>query len=93
MAQILVISGHPNLKESHTLGVILEQLQTSFTDIEIRNLWGLLDQGYDVAAEQAALVKAEAIVLNTRSTGTPCQLLKLWLDEVFTHNFHDKGDN
>jgi len=38
MSNILVISGHPNLEQSHTNTVILEQLHSELDNVEIRRL-------------------------------------------------------
>ncbi len=64
MSQVLVISGHPNLDASNTNKVILNQLSDHFADIEVRQLDRLYpNYQIDVEAEQAALVKADVVVL------------------------------
>jgi len=89
MSRVVVISGHPNLEASWTNKVILEKLKTDVESIDIRRL----DQRYpdyqiDIEAEQAALVKADIIVLQFPYYwySVPA-LLKKWIDDVFAFNF------
>ncbi len=96
MSNILVISGHPNLEQSSTNTVILEQLHSELGNVEIRRLDSLYpDYQIDVAAEQQALIAADAVVLQFPFYwySTPA-LLKKWLDDVFAYNFAygAKGD-
>jgi len=89
MSQVVVISGHPNLEQSYTNSVILEQLNTDLSSVDIRRLDALYpDYQIDVAAEQKALLDAEVIVLQFPFYwySTPA-LLKKWLDDVFSYNF------
>lgn len=96
MSQVVVISGHPDLASSHTNTVILEELQNKVDNIEIRRLDTLYpDYQIDVEAEQAALLKADVIVLQFPFYwySVPA-LMKKWLDDVLSYNFAygSKGD-
>ena len=89
MADILVISGHPDLSQSHTNRLILDRLQQALPDLQIRALDRLYpDYRIDVASEQAALRAAKVIVLQFPLYwySVPA-LLKKWIDEVMTFNF------
>ena len=89
MSKVVVISGHPNLEQSYTNTVILEQLHSALDDVEIRRLDSLYpDYQIDVAAEQKALLDADVIVLQYPFYwySTPA-LLKKWIDDVFSYNF------
>lgn len=89
MSKVVVISGHPNLEQSYTNTVILEQLHSALDDVEIRRLDSLYpDYQIDVAAEQKALLAADVIVLQYPFYwySTPA-LLKKWIDDVFSYNF------
>ena len=89
MADILVISGHPDLSQSHTNRLILDRLQQALPDLQIRALDRLYpDYRIDVASEQAALRAAKVIVLQFPLYwySVPA-LLKKWIDDVFTFNF------
>ncbi|ALO42711.1 NAD(P)H-dependent oxidoreductase [Pseudoalteromonas phenolica] len=89
MSKVVVISGHPNLKESYTNTVILEQLETSVSNLTVRRLDALYpDYKIDVQAEQDAIIDADIIVLQFPFYwySIPA-LLKKWLDDVFSYNF------
>jgi len=89
MSKVVVISGHPNLEQSYTNTVILEQLHTALDDAEIRRLDSFYpDYQIDVEAEQKALLDADVIVLQFPFYwySTPA-LLKKWIDDVFSYNF------
>lgn len=89
MSKVLVISGHPDLQKSFTNTVILEELNSSLSDVEIRRLDALYpDFKIDVAAEQAALIKADVVVLQFPFYWYSVPgLLKQWIDDVFSYNF------
>lgn len=89
MDKVVVISGHPNLEESHTNRVILEALRNRIEDIDIRNLASLYpDYKFNVEAEQSALLAADTIVFEFPFYWYSVPgIMKLWLDEVFTFNF------
>lgn len=96
MSHVVVISGHPNLEQSHTNTVILDQLQQELESVEIRRLDRLYpDYQIDIEAEQQALIAADVIVLQFPFYwySVPA-LMKKWLDDVFAYNFAygAKGD-
>ncbi|WP_448622222.1 NAD(P)H-dependent oxidoreductase [Dickeya fangzhongdai] len=89
MQNILIISGHPNLKESVGNVVILDEVAQALPDVEIRCLDTLYpDYNIDVAAEQEALLKADVIVWQFPFSWYSLPgIMKLWLDRVFVHGF------
>ncbi|CAM3550600.1 NAD(P)H-dependent oxidoreductase [Parendozoicomonas haliclonae] len=89
MSHVVVISGHPDLEQSFTNTVILDQLASRLDSVDIRRLDTLYpDYKIDVAAEQAALIKADIIVLQYPFYWyTMPGLLKKWMDDVMTFNF------
>ena len=89
MKNILIISGHPDLNTSVANATILDEVKKALSEAEIRRLDSLYpDYKFDVAAEQAALLKADVIVLQFPfSWYSMPGLLKLWLDKVFQHGF------
>ncbi|WCE31835.1 NAD(P)H-dependent oxidoreductase [Vibrio sp. SCSIO 43137] len=89
MSKVVVISGHPNLEQSWTNKVILNQLENNVESIDTRRLDSLYpDYKIDIEAEQAALTKADIIVLQYPYYwySAPA-LLKKWIDDVFAFNF------
>ncbi|KGN77481.1 general stress protein [Porphyromonadaceae bacterium COT-184 OH4590] len=89
MKNILIISGHPNLAQSHANKAILEEVKHLLPSVEISRLDTLYpDFKIDVEAEQAKLAKADIIVwqfpVNWYSIPA---LMKKWLDDVFTFGF------
>lgn len=89
MNRVLVISGHPNLPQSNTNKLILQQLSKSFDNIEIRKLDELYrNYQIDIAQEQQSLVAADIVILQFPFYwySMPA-LLKKWLDDVFSYNF------
>ncbi|WP_406609456.1 NAD(P)H-dependent oxidoreductase [Agarivorans sp. JK6] len=89
MSKVVVISGHPNLEESWTNKTILKKLSTSIENLDVRRLDSLYpDYNIDVAAEQAALLDADIIILQYPYYwySVPA-LLKKWIDDVFSFNF------
>ena len=89
MKNVLIISGHPDLSTSVANATILDEVAKALPQAEIRRLDTLYpDYRFDVAAEQAALLKADVIVLQFPfSWYSMPGLMKLWLDEVFLHGF------
>ncbi|MBN2802962.1 MAG: NAD(P)H-dependent oxidoreductase [Deltaproteobacteria bacterium] len=89
MKNVLVISGHPNLKErSLTNKVIVDQLevQEGVTVRDIKSLYP--DFKIDVKAEQAALLKADTIVLQFPFHWYSVPgILKEWIDRVLEYGF------
>jgi len=89
MSHVVVISGHPNLAQSHTNTLILDQLEQSLTSVDVRRLDSLYpDYQIDIEAEQQALIAADVIVLQFPFYwySVPA-LMKKWLDDVFAYNF------
>ncbi|XWO13423.1 General stress protein 14 [Candidatus Hepatincola sp. Pdp] len=87
--KILVISGHPNLAISHANKTILQELEKSKLNLEIRDLGALYPyKPIDVPAEQAALIKANTVVLqfpfHWYSVPSP---LTRWIEDVIVYNF------
>ena len=89
MKNILIISGHPDLQQSVANKTIIETLEKSLPQAEIHRLDILYpDYRFDIAAEQAALLKADIIVWQFPfSWYSISGVMKLWLDKVFLHGF------
>ncbi|MEY2689474.1 MAG: hypothetical protein RL375_3673 [Pseudomonadota bacterium] len=92
--RVLVIVAHPDLRSSRVnrrllaAAKALEQTETA-GGIEVRDLYRLYpDHDIDVAAEQAAVERADLIVWQhpIQWYAMPA-LMKLWLDEVFSHGW------
>ena len=97
MKNVLVISGHPDLKKSLANKAILDELQKLIPNAEIRAIDSLYpNRQFDIAAEQSALLKADVIVFQfpTHWYSVP-GILKLYIDEVFLHGwaYGSKGKN
>ncbi len=95
MTKVVIISGHPDLDNSLANRTILANLHdVADLDIEQRRLDRLYpDFAIDVAAEQAALVKADIIVWQFpfHWYALPA-LMKKWVDEVLVFGFaHGEG--
>ncbi|MDE1187217.1 MAG: NAD(P)H-dependent oxidoreductase [Pantoea sp.] len=89
MQNVLIISGHPDLAQSVGNATILKEVAAALPGVEIRYL-DTLYPGYqiNVAAEQAALLKADVIVWQFPfSWYSVPGLMKLWIDQVFLHGF------
>ena len=89
MANVLIISGHPDLKRSVANRLILEKMETEFPGARVRRLDTLYPDGkIDVPAEQQALREADVIVWQFPLYwyALPA-LMKKWLDDTFTHGF------
>jgi hypothetical protein len=89
MKNVLIISGHPDLSTSVANATILDEVAKALPDAEIRRLDSLYpDYRFDIAAEQAALLQADVVVLQFPfSWYSMPGLLKLWLDKIFQHGF------
>ncbi|WP_294311920.1 NAD(P)H-dependent oxidoreductase [uncultured Chryseobacterium sp.] len=92
----LIILGHPNIEKSLANRTILEELQNSDLDIEIRNLSALYpDYSINAKAEQEALLRHPQIVFQYPLYwyNMPA-ILKQWFDVVFEYQFAygSKGD-
>ncbi len=86
---ILIISGHPDLKTSVANTVIMEEFEKAFPEADIRYLDRLYSgKAIDVPAEQAALKKADLILWQFPFYWYSVPgLMKTWIDEVFLHGF------
>ncbi len=89
MANILVLTAHPQLEHSRATGALMQaalQLQTQDPGrVLVRDLYATYpDYSIDVAAEQSLLQSCQLLVWlqPVHWYGMP-PLLKLWLDEVF----------
>jgi NAD(P)H dehydrogenase (quinone) len=89
MKNILIISGHPDLQQSVANKTIIETLEQTLPQAEVRRLDTLYpDYRFDIAAEQAALLKADIIVWQFPFSWYSIPgVMKLWLDKVFLHGF------
>ena len=87
MPDILVIAAHPQLEHSRATRTLMEAAcGLDEARVQVRDLYALYpDYLVDVAAEQALLAQARALVWlhPVQWYGMP-PLLKLWLDEVFS---------
>ncbi|WP_443091649.1 NAD(P)H-dependent oxidoreductase [Basfia succiniciproducens] len=89
MKNVLIVSGHPNLKTSVANQVILDETAKALPNAEIRKLDELFHNGtFDIAAEQAAILKADVLVFQFPFSWYSLPgVMKIWLDEVFEHGF------
>ena len=89
MQNVVIISGHPNLKNSVGNKTILEEVSKSLPIVKIHRLDALYpDYQIDVAKEQESLIKADVIVWQFPfSWYSVPGLMKLWLDQVMVHGF------
>ena len=90
MKNILIVSGHPDLKNnSFANKIIVEDLEKALPSAKFSYLDRLYpDYKIDVSAEQAKLVAADIIVLEFPIFwySMPALLAK-WMEEVFVHGF------
>lgn len=89
MKNILVLNGHPNPDASTAGKAVQEAFRTLRPDAKVRTLAALCgSDGYDVAAEQAALVEADVIVWHCPFYwySVPA-LVKKWIVDVLAHGF------
>lgn len=85
----LVLLAHPYFDQSIANKTIIAELSQHHPDIEVRHLHQLYpDYRIDVAAEQAALLRHDSIIVQLPMFwfNMPA-ILKLWFDEVFTYQF------
>lgn len=92
----LIILAHPTFDKSFANKTIIEELQNSELDIEIRNIHDLYpDYKIDANAEQQALLRHQTIVFQYPIYwyNMPA-ILKQWFDIVFEYQFAygSKGD-
>jgi glutathione-regulated potassium-efflux system ancillary protein KefF len=87
MADILILSAHPDLAQSHVHRSLTDACgRTGLARVEHRDLYALYpDYLIDVAAEQAALAPARLVVWQhpIHWYSMP-PLMKLWVDEVLS---------
>ncbi|MGP1451007.1 MAG: NAD(P)H-dependent oxidoreductase [Wolinella sp.] len=88
MKKVLVVSGHPSIKDSLANATILSELE-KINGIKIRKL-DELTNGYkfDIVAEQNALIDSEIVVFEFPFYwfSMPA-ILKKYFDDVFTYGF------
>lgn len=89
MKNVVVISGHTDLKSSVANKTILETLATRLPEAEIVKLDELYpDFQIDVEAEQKKLLRADIIVLQFPVFWYSApSLLERWMEETFKHGF------
>lgn len=89
MKKVVIISGHPNLKNSCANKTILDEISKLCPEVEIRKLDELYpDCKFDVKAEQAALEKADIIVFQYPMHWSNMPgMLKLYIDTVMEHGW------
>ncbi len=89
MKNVVIISGHPSLKNSVANQTILDEIAKLCPQAEIRKIDELYpDCKFDVKAEQAALEKADVIIFQypTHWYSVP-GILKLYIDKVMEHGW------
>lgn len=85
----LIILGHPNFEKSFANKTIIEELQNSDLDIEVRHIEKMYpDYRIDVKAEQMAILRHNTIVLQYPIYwyNMPA-ILKHWVDVVLGYQF------
>lgn len=94
MQKILVINDHPNPEASVAGKAVLNALESSRCEMQIRTLAQLCGpNGFDVTAEQEALRRADVIVWHFPFYwySVPA-ILKKWIDDVLMRGFaHGAG--
>ena len=89
MKKVLIISGHPDLKNSFANKKVIEVLAEKLPDAEIRKLDELYpDYQFDVEAEHKAWEKADVIVMQFPFHWYSCPgILKLYIDKMMTRSW------
>ena len=89
MSNILIVSGHTNIQRSRANKIILENLKNEFPDAEFDSLIDLYpDYKFNVATEQAKLLKADIIVLQFPLFWFSCpSIMRKWFEDVLLYNF------
>ena len=89
MNNVLIVSGHTNLKDSFANKTILDALQEGLPQAEFVYLDALYpDFKIDALAEQRRLVRADVVVLQFPLFWYSIpSLLSRWIEEVFVHGF------
>ena len=85
----LIILAHPNFQNSVANKTIVEELENSTLNLEIRNIYDLYPEyKIDVKAEQDALLRHQTIIFQYPIYwyNMPA-ILKLWFDSVFEYQF------
>lgn len=92
----LIILGHPNFERSVANKTIIEELQNSDLNIEVRHIEKMYpDDRIDVKAEQAAILRRKTMVLQYPVYWYNMPgILKHWFDVVLDYQFAygPKGD-
>lgn len=85
---ILIIYAHPYPQHSHANRKMIEQA-TSLPGVEVRSLYELYpDFNIDIAAEQAALGRADLVIWqHPMQWYSMPPLMKLWIDKVLSHGW------
>ena len=89
MKKVVIISGHPDFKNSVANKAILEEIAAKCPQVEIRKLDELYpDYQFDVKTEQAALEAADVIIFQypMHWFGVP-GIMKLYIDKVMLHGW------
>lgn len=89
MKNVVIVSGHPDFKNSTANSAILKAVAQELPQAEIRKLDELYpDYQFDVKAEQAALEKADIIVFQYPMHWYSVPgILKLYIDKVMEHGW------
>ena len=89
MKKIVIVCGHPDIKNSVANKTILDEIAKNCPEVEIRKLCELYpDCKFDIKAEQKALESADVIVFQfpTHWYNVP-GILKLYIDTVMEHGW------
>ena len=89
MKKILVISGHPDLKNSFANATILAEFEKNLPNVEIRKLDELYpNYNFDVATEQKFLENADVIIFQYPFHWYDVPgILKLYIDKIMLHSW------
>ena len=89
MKKILVVSGHPDLKNSTANATILAEFEKNLPNVEIRKLDELYpNYNFDVAAEQKFLENADVIIFQYPFHWYDVPgILKLYIDKIMLHSW------
>lgn len=89
MKNVLIVSGHPDLKISVSNKMILDELEARLPQAEIRKLDELYPTyQFDIEAEHAALEKADIVIFQYPMHWYSVPgLMKLYIDKVMGHGW------
>ena len=89
MPNILVVSGHTDIKNSKANKTILESLKNNFPDAEFDSLIELYpDYKFNIETEQKKLKKADLIVLQFPMFWYNCpSIMRKWFEDTLLHGF------